>query len=137
MGAVAVRGDHRAPSAGDAKGLRVLVGGRSEHDAGAVVVRKQERPLEGAGGGDHRPGANLPQPFAQHTPGQLGGTLGTHALAGAYEVVVVDAERQRAQLYPNAQLPCARCERGAAPAPASPAIPAPTTSTSASAATSS
>ena len=112
VGVVAVRGDHRAPPARDPEGLRVLVRRGREHHPGTVVVREQQRTLEGAGGGDHRAGADLPQPLAQHTPGQIGSALGTDALGGAHQVVVVDAERAGAQLDPNAYLPRARRERG-------------------------
>ena len=60
IGAVIVGGDDRAPSSQNAEPHRIGPGGRGQHDAGPVIVGKDQRPLKGAGGEHDAPGANLP-----------------------------------------------------------------------------
>ena len=92
IGVITVRGNHHALAAAHAEGAGVARRGARQHHARAIVVRKEQRPFEGAGRRDHCARADLPQALAQHTGGQRGITLGAHALAGAHEIVVVDAE---------------------------------------------
>ena len=64
--------------------------GAGQHDAGAVVVREQHGPLEGAGGHDDAAAADLPQPLAH-------GAI--HGLHRCDEAVVIHPECGAARLH--------------------------------------
>ena len=110
VGAVAVGRDDGALPAGDAEPKRVLHRGAREHDARPVAIGEEQRALEGARRRDHRAGADLPQPLAEHALGEIGRPFGTQALDGAHEVVVVDAEGERAESHVHAELSRGRGE---------------------------
>ncbi len=113
VGRVAVGRDQHATPAGDAESRGVLARGAGQHDARAVIVRKEQRPLEGAGRRDHLPGADLPQPLAQHARRQVRRAFRHHGLERAHQVVVVDAEGTRVRAA-SARPRAARAPRAAA-----------------------
>ena len=76
--------------------IEIHAGGRSQHDAGAVIVGENQMALDGAGRQNHLFGANLPEPLAR----QIG--IGPRAMVGhtlgqRHHVVGVIAECGRAR----------------------------------------
>ena len=92
-----------AAPAGNAVGECILERCTGQHDAGTIVVGEDERSLEGPGRGNDAPGADLPQPLAQHAGREVPPPFRAHGLERTYEVVIVDAEGECARDHPDAR----------------------------------
>ena len=84
VGAVAGCRDHDAAATGHAELGQVALNCAGQHDARAVVVGKQHRPFEGAGGQDDAFGADLPQPLAHRA--------GIDGLDRRHQAMVIQAQ---------------------------------------------
>ena len=96
VGAVVVGGDHGAAAGADGVTMDIGRDRRRQHDARAVVVGEQQRPLAGAGGEHHAARAHLPQLFAGGAALGRGQVIG-EPLADGQEIVVVVAEHGAAR----------------------------------------
>jgi hypothetical protein len=65
IGAVMGGGDDDAVADFDAVAVEIIARRIGQHDAGAVVVGKHQRPLDRAGGEHHLFRPHLPQPLAR------------------------------------------------------------------------
>src|SRR6202522_431467 len=105
VGLIAVGRNHDAAAARYAVGVGIFLNRAGKHDTGTIVVGEYHGPLERTGGGNDCTGPDLPQAFAQHA-GRILRIDAVYDLPRAYQVVIVDAERQRASQDANAQLLC-------------------------------
>ena len=92
VGAVVVGGDDGARAEPDAIAMEPGAGRTGEHDAGTVVMRENQGPLDGAGGDDHVAGAHLPQTFSRGVGVRVGEVVGD-AFHQGDQIVRIPAER--------------------------------------------
>ena len=81
---------------GHAVALDHRAGRRGQHDAGPVIIGEGDGPLDGPGGKDHLPGADLPQPVTWHAFTQQCGIMIGHALKQHQVIMVPMAHDSRA-----------------------------------------
>ena len=102
IGVVGAGRDHRACPRLHGEAVDIGARGAREHHAGPVVLGEGQGPLDGALGQHHRARPHPPHALGDVAGGRLGPRL-SHPLGEVDHVVIVKAERRRAEKKPRAQ----------------------------------